>query len=85
MNLKLFSVRDSKVEAFLAPFTARTTAEALRMWSETVNSPDSSFAKHSEDFCLFELGEFDSGSGCLSVLPQPHSLGLAAQFVKPSN
>lgn len=79
MRLKVFSVRDSKAEAFMRPFFAPTRGMAMRSFSDAINGSDGDpLSKHPEDYCLFELGEFDEVSGELVKLDQPLSLGLAA-------
>lgn len=85
MKFKVFSVRDSKVDAFMRPFFAQTTGEGLRIWEDSVKSEGSGFQKHPDDYCLFEIGEFDSEKGLLSPLLQPMSLGLACEYVRSKN
>jgi len=88
MKLKLYSVRDAKVEAFQQPFFARTTPEALRVFTDSVNDPNprNSWRLHPEDFALFELGEFSEFSGKLEALPQPTHLATAFEVLKkPKN
>lgn len=81
MKLKIFSVFDSKVMAFNTPFFQRSTGEALRAWSDAVNGQEG-FAKHPEDYTLFELGEFDDTDAKFELYSTPRSLGLAVEFVK---
>lgn len=76
MKLKVFSIRDSKIEAFMQPFFAQTTAAGIRIWADSVNG-DTGFAKHPLDYCLFELGEFDQEKGSLTAHTQPVNLGFA--------
>lgn len=63
--LKVFSVYDQKVEAFMQPFFCITIAQAIRMFTDSCNEPTSMFNKHPEDYALFELGVFDDGGGQL--------------------
>lgn len=63
--LKVFSVYDAKVEAFMQPFFCITIAQAIRMFSDTCNDQASMFNKHPEDYALFELGVFDDAGGQL--------------------
>lgn len=82
MKLKIFSIRDSKVDAFMRPFFAQTTKEALRIFEDSVNNVDSGFFKHPDDYCLYEVGSFDPLKGTLEPLINPQSLGLAVEFIK---
>lgn len=79
MKLLAFAVYDSKVEEYNRPFFARTRGEAVRMFSDSVNGADESLAKHSEDFTLFYIGEYDGSAG-MFVPSEPVTLGNALQY-----
>jgi len=83
MNLtqKLFSILDTKTEQFMVPFTSQTTASAIRNFEAMSNNPESMVHAHPEDFCLFELGSFDTSSASFEIYAAPVSLGLAAAFI----
>lgn len=66
MKLIACSVRDEKVEAFLPPFFVRTKGEAIRSFTQAVDSPEHAFAKNLPDFVLYEVGAFDDVSGTFS-------------------
>lgn len=85
MNLKFFSIRDSKVDAFMRPFIAQTTKEAMRIFEDSVNRPDSGFFKHPDDYSLFELGDFNPLDGSIIPHVQVKNLGLASEFIKADN
>lgn len=80
MKLRLYSVRDNAVGAFMRPFVARSDGEATRNFGDEANSPESALAKHPEDYALFFVGEFDELTGVLEVPPAPHSMGLAISY-----
>lgn len=63
MNLKAFSVYDSKAEAYMQPFFMKTKGEALRAFMDTVGDSNHPFHRHAEDYTLFYLGEFDDSNG----------------------
>lgn len=79
---KVYTVYDSKAEAYLRPFFARSRGEALRMFEDTVNDPNSMFLRHASDFTLFEIGEWDDVDGGFSVYEAKVSLGVALEFVR---
>lgn len=81
MILKIFSVFDSKAEAFLPPFFMHNTGMAVRTFGDTVNMSDHQFAKHPSDYTLFELGAFSDDSGGFEIYKTPKSLGLGVEFV----
>jgi hypothetical protein len=79
MVLKVFSVYDSKVEAYLQPFYMRSKGEALRAFGEVVNSQDHLFSRHPADYTLFEIGEFDEGKGDFTMHTHKTPLGTALE------
>lgn len=84
MILKMFSVYDSKLEAYMQPFFAQTKGHALRLWSDNVNDPSTNnpWFKHPADFTLFEIGEFDDNTGRVKQYEVNSSLGTALEFKK---
>ena len=81
MKHKIFSVYDSKAEAYLQPFTMSTIGLAIRSFTDTVNDKNSVISKHPEDYILFELGEFSDLDAKFEMLSAPKSLGVATQFI----
>lgn len=67
MKLQIFAVLDQAVNAFLPPFHSRAKGEAIRSFSDAVNDKEHQFFRHSTDYILFHLGEFDDGSGMFST------------------
>jgi hypothetical protein len=78
--MKMYSVYDSKVEAFMSPFAMRAKGEALRAFTTTVNDPQSNISQYPEDYSLHEVGEWDEKSGQLKPLTAPIHLGQAVEF-----
>lgn len=78
----MFSVYDSKAQAFLPPWIMPQTTMAQRTFSDCANSKDHQFGVHPEDYTLFQLGMWDDETGVLDQLPSPRSLGLALEYVK---
>jgi len=77
MKLLVFSVFDSKAEAFLRPYFAETRGLAMRAFRDAVNDPSHEMCKHAEDYTLFLIGEFDQGLGQLKVESAPISMVTA--------
>lgn len=82
MITRIYSVYDNKAEAYMAPFTTSNAGLALRTFADTVNNPDSIFAKHPDDFVLFELGTFDDVSGRVDPYTENKILGHAREYLK---
>lgn len=80
MVTKIFTVYDSKAEAYLQPFTMATRGEALRSFADTVADPNHQFNRHASDFTLFELGEFDNLTCSFLIYEAKISLGSANEF-----
>ena len=81
MLLKMYSVFDSKADAFLPPFFLHNNGLALRTFGDACNMKDHQFGKHPEDYTLFELGVFEDDSGSFEIYKTPKSLGLGVEFV----
>lgn len=62
MSAKLFAIKDTKI-GFGAPFKAPNNFAAIRMFADTVNSPETMMNQHAEDFQLFAVGEMDEDTG----------------------
>ncbi len=85
MKLKVFSIHDSKAEAFIQPFYSQTTGTAVRSFEQAVNDPQSDFHKFAGDYTLFELGDFDQNTAVFTPLKTPINLGLALTYIKDEN
>lgn len=81
MKIKVFSVYDSKVQAYMQPFFAPTVGSASRSFSDACMDKESQFARHPEDYTFFQVGEFDDSEGVFLAFPAPVSLGNALEYV----
>jgi len=77
---KVFTVFDTKVEAYNQPFFMKSRGEAIRAFSDIVNDKNHAFNRHPEDYVLFELGEYDDSCAKFNLYDAPHSLGVAIEF-----
>lgn len=82
MKLIAFSVFDSKSEVFSPPICFGTKGMATRWFSDMANGQNKAIADHPSDFTLFQVGEFNDGTGTFVTLPAALNLGLATTFVK---
>ena len=80
---KVFSVYDSKAQAYLQPFHAINAAVASRMIADAVSQPDHNFNRHAADFTLFELGDFDDLTGTFANHSTAINLGNLITFLSP--
>lgn len=81
MILKVFSVYDAKLGAFLQPIFQQATGVAMRMFEAAVMDANHDFHNFAGDYCLFELGEFDQESGEFTTLRTPLQLVSALQVL----
>lgn len=83
MVKKVFSIYDEKAEAFAPPFLFNTIGEATRAISGLIADESHQFCKHTSDFTLFILGEFDDCKG--EFVLDKHSVGSLVEFKTSSN
>ncbi len=84
MNIAIFSIYDSKADAYLQPFFTANKATAIRSFSDLVNDPNSHFGKHAADFVLFEIGAYDDQRGVLLSHEANINLGVGIEFQQPA-
>lgn len=80
LKLNVYAIYDSKSKQYENPFYVRMRGEALRMFADETNRPESKIYKHPEDYTLFELGTYSPDSGRYDSLDTPHSCGVAIEF-----
>lgn len=79
---KVFTVYDSKAEAYMQPFFSGTTGLAIRSFTEVCNNKEHAFNKYPDDYTLFEIGTFDDSNGIIEVSQTKKSHGMAIDFVE---
>lgn len=80
MKLKVFSVYDSKAEAYLQPFFMPSRGSAIRAFTDSVNDPQTGFHKHAADYTLFELGEYEDSNAVFDLHQKPQLVANAAEL-----
>lgn len=81
MILKVFTMFDSKVSSFMAPFYMQSNGAAIRALIDTMADSNNQFSKHPEDFTLFELGEFDDADGSFNLHLTPLSVATCISLI----
>lgn len=79
---RVFTVYDSKAEAYLAPFYANTAGLALRFFKATLEDPGHDFRKYPGDYTLFEIAVFDDQSGDFETHHAKINLGTALEHLR---
>lgn len=74
MMHKMYAVFDSKAAFFSKPFYDTSEGSAIRNFSDGVNdssTPNNMWNKHSEDYSLFQIGEYEDTTGeLIACLPK---------------
>lgn len=83
MKLNIFSVFDTKAQAYGTPYFCVHIGQAIRSFSDLVQDPQSTVKRHPEDYSLYRIGEMDTISGKVSGLNEPVFLAQAVEFVEP--
>jgi hypothetical protein len=78
-KLKVFTIRDDKLEQYNQPFFVPTIGAAERDFTDHANNNDSPLFKHPEDYTLFLLGEYDQETGKIEQEPTPKPLMKAIE------
>lgn len=59
MKKRIYSIFDTKIEAYNTPFTSNTDKEVYRSLYNTVKQGNSTLADYPEDYTVFWIGTFD--------------------------
>lgn len=84
MQLKMFSIRDSKAEVFNTPYFAKSHGEAERNFHMLVKDDKTLPGQFPDDFDLYYLGTYDDFTGLTESLPTPQHVIKAVQSIKQS-
>lgn len=84
MNLKLFTIFDSKAEAYMPIFSFTATGLAIRAFADMAADKNHNVGQHPADYTLFEIGEFNPISAEITTSAK-RSLGTAIEFVGGSD
>nr|QJB19497.1 MAG: nonstructural protein [Microvirus sp.]QJB19701.1 MAG: nonstructural protein [Microvirus sp.] len=84
MELKAFSIRDTKAEVFNTPFFQKTHGEAERSFKQLVNDSQSQPSKFPEDYDLYYVGTYSEETGKFTPTATPQHIVKAVQLVQQS-
>lgn len=78
---KLFVMKDEKSASWGAPITFPTRGMFVRDFiQENLARGESVYAKHPQDFAVYEVGEYDPFTGEIHLHENKHCLGLVQDF-----
>lgn len=81
MELKIYSIRDSKGDVFNPPFYAKTHGEAEREFTMACRRENSPAAQFPEDYDLYFIGTYDNTSGKIQANDTPQHVVKAVQVL----
>jgi len=83
MIVKVFTLRDKKVEVFGLPFCAQNEKAAQRMVQQSMEMTNSQIGRYPEDFDVYEIAEFDDNNGQINHdVHHPHFVCSAVSLVR---
>nr|WAE43481.1 MAG: nonstructural protein [Microviridae sp.] len=82
MITKVYSIYDTAAQAYMTPFYHAGKGTAFRAFQDAVLDKNSVFAKHPDDYTLFELGEFDDLTAVFKFHTAPQRLASARELVQ---
>lgn len=81
MELKIYSVRDSKGEVFHTPFFKKTHGEAERDFTAVARDGKSTISQFPEDYDLYFVGTYDDTKGTFKSLDTPQHMIKAVNVI----
>lgn len=76
------AVRDRAVDSYGSPVFVVATGQAIRSFSDEINNAESAFAKHPEDYDLYQLGQYSQDEGTLIPIGTPKLLVVGKDCVR---
>lgn len=81
--MKIYSIYDSKAEAYSSPFVSHNNATAIRSFTELAQQEGHPFHAHPGDYTLFHIGEWHDQKGTVTPAASHGNLGLAVHYLNP--
>lgn len=85
MKVKMYSLRDQQLGIYHAPMFLLSETIAIRTLYMAMADKNSQLVHFSENFALYELGEFDDQSGIVSMLETPKMIVSAKTILEKIN
>lgn len=83
MVVKVFSLWDKKARFYQPPHFSTSILTYARSLRYDINSnPSSMVSLNTQDFDVFELGEFDNNSGLIEAYAPPRQVGTLDGFLR---
>lgn len=80
MKTIMCSIFDKATEAYMRPFMAQSTGQAMRMFTDETLREGSDLAAHPEDYALFHIADFHDNNGLVEPR-EPQLLARAHEVI----
>jgi len=77
---KIFCFKDDKSQTYGPPFCTETKGALIREVQTALKSGQAIWAKHPQDFAIYEIGDYNPLTGTVSPHAQLNCLGLVQDF-----
>jgi len=77
---KVFVFKDSKSQTYGPPFIDENRGKVIREVQEGIQTGQAVWAKHPQDFTLFEIADYDAKSGSIQMYESKVAVGLVQDF-----
>ncbi|QXP08586.1 MAG: nonstructural protein [Arizlama microvirus] len=77
---KVFLFKDAKSLTYGPPFVEQNKGMVIRAIQEQLQQGQAVWAKHPQDFTLFEIGDFDPTTGIVQMHETKVAIGLVQDF-----
>lgn len=78
---KIYSIHDSKADAYLPPFFLHADGMATRSFQDCITDPEHAFGKHPQDYTLFNIGTFNDKTSELEYFSPIKNLGNGVEYI----
>ncbi|AXL14723.1 nonstructural protein [Microviridae sp.] len=82
MKLQIFTIFDSKTQAYLPPSFLQNEEVALRSIRDVLKDPNHQFTKNPEDYSLWQIGLFDDEKGKITATPAPVHIASCHELIE---
>lgn len=81
MQVKMFSIRDTKLSVYRRPFFFQHEIEALRAFIEVIRDGNTEVSRFPEDYDLYHIGDYDEVTGLVTTTGHHKFIASAKQIV----
>jgi hypothetical protein len=80
MLQNIYTIHDSKADAYLPPFFLHSDGMATRSFQDCITDKEHNFGKHPQDYTLFKIGTFNDKTSEIEYLSPIKNLGNGVEY-----